>query len=113
MGGTFLKFALGDSKGEILFKDKLPSRADESEDAVFEVMFEAIDVFQPEWVLIENVPGIKWMSKGAILESLLQKMNSLQYSVSVYTLHAEEYCVPQRRRRDGSTWPGNRAWARR
>jgi len=46
LGGTFLKFALGDDKNAILFKDKLPSRADESNDGVFDVIFQAIDNLQ-------------------------------------------------------------------
>jgi len=46
LGGTFLKFALGDSSGNILFKDKLPSRAHESAEAVFEVIFQAIEIMQ-------------------------------------------------------------------
>ena len=48
LGGTFLKFALGDHRGAILFKDKLPSRADQSHDEVFRVMFQAIENLQIE-----------------------------------------------------------------
>jgi len=43
LGGTFLKFALGDEQGAVLFRDKLPSRADESNDGVFAVIFQAIE----------------------------------------------------------------------
>lgn len=42
LGGTYLKYALGTANGEILKKGKLPSRADESQDVVFSVMFEAL-----------------------------------------------------------------------
>ncbi len=42
LGGTFLKYALGDHQGAILFKDKLPSRADQSGEQVFQVMFQAV-----------------------------------------------------------------------
>jgi glucokinase len=46
LGGSFLKFALGDIEGETIFKNSMPSRADESSDAVFEVMFHAIELLQ-------------------------------------------------------------------
>lgn len=46
LGGTFLKIALGDAKGALLVKDKLPSRADESDDKVFDVIFKAIEILQ-------------------------------------------------------------------
>jgi len=43
LGGTFLKYALGDAKGTILFKSKTPSRADEDKADIFKVIFKAIE----------------------------------------------------------------------
>ncbi|NOY61424.1 MAG: ROK family protein [Calditrichaeota bacterium] len=42
LGGTFLKYALGNSRGEILFKSKKPSKGDQSKDAIFSVFYECI-----------------------------------------------------------------------
>ncbi len=43
LGGTFLKYALGTLKGEIYHKGKKPSKGEESKEAIFGVIFEAID----------------------------------------------------------------------
>ncbi|HNW58734.1 MAG TPA: ROK family protein [bacterium] len=43
LGGTFLKYALGTQDGTILAKGKLPSNAQESAEAVFAVMFTAVE----------------------------------------------------------------------
>ena len=43
LGGTFLKFAVGNAKGSILIKDKRPSRAQQSKEEVFKVIFSAIE----------------------------------------------------------------------
>ncbi len=48
LGGTYLKYAVGKADGKILKKGKLPSRADESQDIVFSVMFEALRECQKE-----------------------------------------------------------------
>ncbi|MBN1466707.1 ROK family protein [candidate division KSB1 bacterium] len=48
LGGTFLKYALGTAAGKIVKKGKKPSRADETQEQVFGVMFEAIDELQKE-----------------------------------------------------------------
>ncbi|HOT97225.1 MAG TPA: ROK family protein [bacterium] len=43
LGGTFLKYALGTEDGTIRAKGKLPSNAQESKEAVFAVMFTAVE----------------------------------------------------------------------
>jgi glucokinase len=48
LGGTFLKYALGTADGKILKKGKRPSRADESREDVFYVIFQAITELQKE-----------------------------------------------------------------
>lgn len=53
----------------------------------------------PKQVLIENVLGLMWMRKGEIFESLIQHLEDLGYRVQHKVLKAEQYGVPQRRRR--------------
>ena len=48
LGGTFLKYAVGDAQGHIVYKGKLPSRANESQQEVFEVIFAAVGELQAE-----------------------------------------------------------------
>lgn len=43
LGGTFLKYALGDDKGTILYKSKIPSHADEDKQDIFAAIFSAIE----------------------------------------------------------------------
>lgn len=62
-------------------------------------MMDLVDELQPENVVIENVPGIRWMAKGAVLREITSRLSGLGYSSSVLLLRAEEYGVPQRRRR--------------
>ncbi|MFX0046246.1 MAG: DNA (cytosine-5-)-methyltransferase [Candidatus Hermodarchaeota archaeon] len=53
----------------------------------------------PDYVLIENVEGIQWMNKGNTLRTILSSLESVDYCATYMTLKAEEYGVPQRRRR--------------
>lgn len=46
LGGTFLKFALGNPDEGMLVKKQIPSKADQSQDAIFEVIFSAITDLQ-------------------------------------------------------------------
>jgi DNA (cytosine-5)-methyltransferase 1 len=58
-----------------------------------------IEALQPEYILLENVPGIRSMKSGKLLESFLLSLESEGYSTQVFLLKAEQYGVPQRRRR--------------
>ena len=62
-------------------------------------MLSLVEHLQPENVVIENVQGIKWMSSGKFLSAIKDVLSQLSYRSSVLTLRAEEYLVPQRRRR--------------
>jgi len=53
----------------------------------------------PESVLLENVPGMRWLQKGRILEILLDALGTEGYHPQTFLLKAEVYGVPQRRRR--------------
>jgi DNA (cytosine-5)-methyltransferase 1 len=53
----------------------------------------------PKYVLIENVPGIRFMRKGEILRKIEMSLQEIGYAVKTELLRAEEYGVPQKRRR--------------
>ncbi|MFW9844081.1 MAG: DNA (cytosine-5-)-methyltransferase [Candidatus Thorarchaeota archaeon] len=54
---------------------------------------------EPEYVLLENVPGIRSMQNGRLLESYIRSLENEGYCTQVYLLKAEQFGVPQRRRR--------------
>jgi DNA (cytosine-5)-methyltransferase 1 len=55
--------------------------------------------FLPEQVLLENVPGLMYMNKGRVLESVKDTLRLLGYAVQIFKFYSEEYGVPQMRRR--------------
>ena len=53
----------------------------------------------PEWVIMENVTGILSAGGGEAVAAIMQSLGELGYSVEYRTLKAEEFGVPQERRR--------------
>ncbi|MFW9912298.1 MAG: DNA (cytosine-5-)-methyltransferase [Candidatus Thorarchaeota archaeon] len=60
---------------------------------------EVVERMMPDYVLIENVPGLQWMKNGVVLDKILSILNGLEYATSTHLIRAEEFGVPQRRRR--------------
>lgn len=54
---------------------------------------------QPRWLVMENVTGITSIAGGKIVEEIFKGMESLGYRVELKVLKAEEFGVPQERRR--------------
>ena len=52
--------------------------------------------FRPKSILIENVPGLQ---RDRRFNQLIEKFKSLGYSVQYFVVRADEFGVPQRRRR--------------
>ncbi len=66
------------------------------------LLFKTLDfvrVLEPEYVLLENVPGIRSMQKGKLFESFITSLEAEGYKTQIYLLKAEQFGVPQRRRR--------------
>ncbi len=72
---------------------------DDERNYLFIPMMRVIDRLRPEFVLIENVPGILWMKNGLVFEKILAELEYLGYKARWNELRAEEFGVPQRRRR--------------
>jgi DNA (cytosine-5)-methyltransferase 1 len=62
-------------------------------------MLDFVHSLAPENVVIENVPGMKWMKRGEAIGAIIERLEAGGYTTTVLDLKAEEYCVPQRRRR--------------
>lgn len=54
---------------------------------------------QPQAFVIENVPGLVSLFKGAIKDSILEEFDKLGYDVTYQLLNAADYGVPQTRKR--------------
>lgn len=54
---------------------------------------------QPRWLVMENVTGITSIANGGIVQEIINGMHELGYRVDMKILKAEEYGVPQERRR--------------
>lgn len=53
----------------------------------------------PKWVVMENVTGITSTGNGKAVKEIKLELGKLGYHVETKILHAEEYGVPQERRR--------------
>jgi len=58
-----------------------------------------LDKFRPKWFLWENVPGVLSSNKGRDFGSFLGAVAELGYGASYRVLDAQNFGVPQRRRR--------------
>ena len=54
---------------------------------------------QPRWLVMENVTGITSIAGGGVVREIFEGMKSLGYRVEMKVLRAEEFGVPQERRR--------------
>lgn len=66
---------------------------------LFREYLRIVEGLQPKWVVLENVTGIKSIANGTIVETIKSEFERLGYRVKDKTLKAEEYGVPQERRR--------------
>lgn len=66
---------------------------------LFREYLRIVDGLQPKWVVMENVTGILSVGGGEAVREIMSGLNALGYAVEMRTLKAEEYGVPQERRR--------------
>lgn len=59
----------------------------------------ALEQFFPRWFMMENVEGILTTRNGVYLLKSLEKMIELGYSINLEKIYAQEFGVPQRRKR--------------
>ncbi len=66
---------------------------------LFEEYLRVVRGLAPKWVVLENVTGITSAGKGRAVRDILAGLSELGYVVDMRILRAEEYGVPQERRR--------------
>lgn len=76
---------------------------------LFREYLRIVDGLQPEWIIMENVMGIYSIGGGEAVRAIKTELARLGYAVEEKILKAEEYGVPQERRR--VVFIGNRVGA--
>ncbi|HVA98950.1 MAG TPA: DNA (cytosine-5-)-methyltransferase [Bacteroidia bacterium] len=67
---------------------------------LFKEFVEIVDKIKPEIFVMENVPGILTMRKGEAIKEIITSFEEIGYYVNIpFRLNAEEFGVPQKRKR--------------
>ncbi|WP_416899260.1 MAG: DNA cytosine methyltransferase [Minwuia sp.] len=66
---------------------------------LFREYLRLVEGLQPKWVVMENVTGIISIANGSIVDTIKAKFGELGYRVEHMVLKAEDFGVPQERRR--------------
>lgn len=82
---------------------------DDPRAGLFREYLRIVEGIYPRWLVMENVTGITSISNGGIVREIITEMGNLGYQVEMRVLRAEDYGVPQERRR--VVFIGNRVGA--
>ncbi len=66
---------------------------------LFKQFMRAAKMINPDWIVIENVPGLKNMDKGYFLKKICENLHDMGYTPNVKVLNAADFGVPQKRER--------------
>jgi DNA (cytosine-5)-methyltransferase 1 len=66
---------------------------------LFQEFMRSIKLVEPDWVVIENVPGLKSIDKGFFIEKICNDLHQLGYTPNFKILNAADFGVPQKRER--------------
>ena len=66
---------------------------------LFKEFMRSIKLVDPDWIVIENVPGLKKMDNGYFLKAILDDLRALNYTPNAKILDATHFGVPQKRER--------------
>lgn len=72
---------------------------DDPRAGLFREYLRIVEGIRPRWLVMENVTGILSIAGGGIVSEINEGMQSLGYRVDMRVLKAEEFGVPQERRR--------------
>lgn len=73
--------------------------ADDKRNTLFNAIFKLASKINPKAIVIENVPGIVTLYKGAAKEEILRLAEEAGYSCKYQLMYAPDYGVPQIRKR--------------
>jgi len=66
---------------------------------MFKKFIDAVDVFKPQYFVLENVPNVLTTADGFFKQEIIKGFEELGYLVNAKTLNASDFGVPQNRRR--------------
>lgn len=66
---------------------------------LFREYIKYVDVFQPDYIILENVSGLRATAGGKFEKEIIQRMETLGYTATVRLLNAADFGVPQTRQR--------------
>ncbi len=66
---------------------------------LFREYLRIVDGLKPKWIVLENVTGITSAGGGAAVKQIMKGLQDLGYTVDTRILKAEEFGIPQERRR--------------
>ena len=67
--------------------------------SLYKDMLDIIEALNPQYIVAENVKGLRSMHNGKIEQKIIEDINKLGYDVNVTVLTAADYYVPQKRER--------------
>ena len=76
-----------------------PRNFDDERNKLYLAMIETVRRYQPKAFLIENVPGMANLYKGAVKDEIVRRFSDMGYTVSYKIVCAADYGVPQIRKR--------------
>ena len=72
---------------------------DDPRNSLYLELIEIVQKLQPEFVICENVKGLRSMLNGLVEKKIFEDFNTIGYEMSVMTLCAADYYTPQKRER--------------
>lgn len=66
---------------------------------LFKEFIRCTKLIMPDWIVMENVPGLKRMDNGFFLKKICDDLVELGYTTNVKILNAVDFGVPQKRER--------------
>ncbi|TYB72513.1 DNA cytosine methyltransferase [Bizionia gelidisalsuginis] len=72
---------------------------EDERNSLYKDMLDIISELNPEYIVAENVKGLRSMLKGKVENKIIKDIEALGYNVNVTVLNAADYYVPQKRER--------------
>ena len=72
---------------------------DDPRNSLYKELIEIVQELQPDFVICENVKGLRTMLDGLVEKKILSDFEDIGYSMNVTTLCAADYYTPQKRER--------------
>lgn len=72
---------------------------DDPRNRLYKHYIETVQIINPKYVVIENVPTIRSMGEGKVAKAIVEDLEDLNFQVEIETVNASDYGVPQNRKR--------------